>query len=184
MGNTADRGVKLWRIFRTSSKFQRCIPFTLSWEIARDKRGDVVCEHDDRDPGGATKYGIDQRDHPNVDVCALTQAQAERIYFQDEWTKMQCEDMPDKWALASFDSAVNIGCGRTAQHLQAVVGARADGVIGPVTLQFVRIASYNCLWDFLNKREQYYKSLPPRLKWAIPGLLNRVKALRTRLNTV
>jgi lysozyme family protein len=170
---------QLWAVLRTSSLFQQCIPFTLEWEITRNAQGDVICEHDPNDPGGATKYGIDQRDHPDVDVCALTQPAAERIYYLKEWTKLSCEQMPYIWAQTVFDSGVNPGMGFTARHLQICVGARADGLIGPKTIQAIKEAPFGVLWQLLNHREGYYRTRSPRLtKVYLEGWLNRVNALR------
>ena len=47
-------------------------------------RGKVVAEHDSKDPGGTTKYGIDARSHPGVDIENLTEQQALNIYWE-EW---------------------------------------------------------------------------------------------------
>lgn len=172
----------LFSALRTSLKFQRCIGFTLEWEIARNSQGEVICEHDPHDPGGATKYGIDQRDHPTIDVCSLTLSQAEHIYFTQSWAPAGCEVFPDHWALAVHDSAVNPGLHWAIHNLQIVVETEVDGIVGPQTIGAVRKAPTGALWDLLNRREAYYRALPVSLqKRYLSGWLHRVYALEAEI---
>ena len=39
------------------------------------------------DPGGETKFGITKREYPQVDIAALTRAEAIAIYFRDWWQR-------------------------------------------------------------------------------------------------
>lgn len=112
-------------------RFLAFIPLLLDLEIARNADGSVHTEHDPDDPGGATKYGIDQRSHPGVDIAALTQDQATAIYF-GEWTAAPVEALPPRLGELLFDIRVNGGPG--AAWLQQALNVIADGFTGPQTL--------------------------------------------------
>lgn len=90
--------------------------------------------NDPRDPGGETKYGISKRSYPRVDIGALTLEGAHRIYRADYWDKIHGDDLDPGLALVAFDAAVNNGVGQAVRWLQGAVGVKADGVIGPITL--------------------------------------------------
>ena len=89
----------------------KVIPFLWEWE-------GTIFENDPDDPGGATKYGIDQRSHPNVDIKNLTAEEATDIYW-NEWVKDGCEHLPAPLDWLFFDAAVNCGLGRAQQFLNA-----------------------------------------------------------------
>ena len=90
--------------------------------------------HDRRDPGGETKYGISKRSHPTVDIGALTLDGARRIYKANYYDKIHGDDLDPGLALVAFDAAVNNGVGQAIRWLQAAVGVKVDGVIGPATM--------------------------------------------------
>lgn len=161
-----------------NNRFDTCIGFVLRHETEHNADGSVKVERNPKDPGGVTKYGIDQRDHPNVNVAALTLHQATEIYRRDIWEKCNCERLKIPWDLAVFDSCVNPGF-KSARFLQQVVGTTIDGHIGPVTIAKVNGASIDQLFDFLHLREAYYRGLPERLKEEfLSGWLNRLADLR------
>jgi len=89
----------------------KVIPFLWEWE-------GTEFENDPDDPGGATKYGIDQRSHLNVDIKNLTSEEATDIYW-NEWVKDGCEHLPAPLDWLFFDAAVNCGLGRAQQFLNA-----------------------------------------------------------------
>lgn len=101
------------------------------------------------DPGGATNMGITRRTlaawrgvRPwrklaRSEVRALTRREAGRIYRARYWDAVSGDQLPDGVDYAVFDYAVNSGARRAAKELQRVVGARVDGVIGPMTLKAV-----------------------------------------------
>ena len=68
-------------------------------------------EDDPDDPGGRTKYGIDQRSHPNVDIRNLTRDQAKAIYRRDYWDAVKADELPPGLRLVVVDIAVNNGKG-------------------------------------------------------------------------
>lgn len=113
-------------------KFDRAMKFVLRWE------GGYV--NHPSDPGGETNFGIAKRSHPDVDIANLTEEGAKEIYKEEYWKKVKGDDLPDAIAVAVMDYAVNSGTSRSAKTLQRVVGAGADGAIGPATLAKVAAA--------------------------------------------
>ena len=132
--------------------FPEAMDFTLRWE------GGYV--HDRNDPGGATKFGISKRSHPDLDIAGLTDTQARLIYRRDYWLPMRCHDLPRPVALVVFDFAVHSGRRRAGRMLQraynALVAAdpplRIDGAIGPVTAHAVAVLDNGCKCNLLAHR--------------------------------
>jgi lysozyme family protein len=94
-----------------------------------------------------TKYGVTGRvlgAHRKLnrsatfeEVKALTLEEASDIYRQGYWGPARCDDLPSGLDFAVFDFAINSGVSRAVRSLQAVLKVKADGVVGPVTLQAV-----------------------------------------------
>ena len=144
-------------------------------------------EDDPADRGGATRFGIDQRSHPEVNIRNLTLEDAKRIYWQDYWTPVKADELPVGVGEVVFDIAVNNGRGRAIKWLQAAVGAVVDGVIGPKTVSFANSMPFGTgkeaglrLADLLlNRREDFYRSIAKgsQAKF-LRGWLNRNDKLR------
>lgn len=140
-----------------TQRFLDFMPFIFEWE------GETY-ENDPDDPGGATKFGIDQRSHPGVDIRHLTKDQAIDIYWK-EWLQDGCEPMPSPYAEVFFNCAVNMGLGRARQFDMEIPGADAN--------------------TFLTKQEAYYHHLAENhknLAKFLKGWLNRTTALRRRFH--
>jgi len=98
-----------------------------------------------KDPGGATMKGVTLLTFRRffgagktvAELKHITQEQLARIYRAGYWDKCCCDQLPDGVDYAVFDFAVNSGPGRAAKVLQAVLNAKQDGAIGPVTLGLV-----------------------------------------------
>lgn len=107
--------------------------------------------NDAGDPGGPTKWGIIYADLVQwrglperasragriAAVQAVTQDEAGRIYKAKYWDALRCDDLPAGVDYAVFDYGVNSGIHRAAKVLQRIVGAKADGVVGGMTLAAV-----------------------------------------------
>ena len=106
--------------------FDRAIEFVLSQE------GGFV--DDPADPGGTTKYGISHRAYPDIDIPAMTIDEARAIYRRDYWDAIRLDEIPEPLAFLTFDAAVNTGRSSAVRMLQAALGVKQDGVIGPVTI--------------------------------------------------
>lgn len=94
-----------------------------------------------RDPGGATNKGVTlatfRRYKPGASVAdlkAISDADVEIIYRDGYWKPVNADLLQPGVDLAVFDFGVNSGTGRAARHLQAVAGAKQDGVIGIKTI--------------------------------------------------
>jgi lysozyme family protein len=103
------------------------------------------------DPGGATNLGITLRTLADwrgvawsalgkAEVRALARPEAAAIYRKRYWEPCAGDDLPEGLDLALFDYAVNSGPGRAIRALQGLVGATADGLMGPKTLAAIRTA--------------------------------------------
>lgn len=160
-------------------RFNVCVDFVLKHETEYHADGSVRVERDPDDPGGTTKYGIDQRSHPNVNVATLSLQQAKEIYRAGEWMKCRCDCVKAPWDLAIFDAAVNMGMSRTIRLVQSVVQVTVDGFIGDKTIAAVNHSALDAYNEFLTLRESYYRSLPLTLRSKfLKGWLNRVADLR------
>ena len=115
-------------------------------------------ENDPDDSGGATKFGIDQRSHPDVDIKNLTEDQATDIYWL-EWIKDGCDHLPSPLDWIYFDACVNCGNYRASKFIDF---SGRD----PKKFQQLRIAFYYRLAD-----------QNPRLNKFLKGWINRVNDL-------
>lgn len=121
-----------------TAQFAACLE-----EVFRHEGGYV--DHP-RDPGGATNLGVTRRvlagwrgvspwfRLPKAAVKNLTKAEAAAIYRDLYWRACRGDDLPPGIDLALLDFAVNSGPARAIKSLQAEVGAKADGIVGPLTL--------------------------------------------------
>lgn len=109
--------------------FDRAIEFT------RKQEGGWADDIHDR--GGRTRFGISSKAHPTVDLETLTWEKAKAIYRRDYWEGAGCDRLPEPVDMVVFDAAVHSGRMRAGQWIQEAVGAKADGVVGDVTVRAV-----------------------------------------------
>lgn len=126
---------------------------------------------DPADPGGATNLGVTLATLQGwmgthevatvADVRGLTVAAVTPIYRARYWRAVSGDDLPAGVDLAVFDPAVNMGVGRAARFLQAVVWAERDGDIGPRTLAAVRSQpAADVINSLCDRRLTFYRGLP------------------------
>ena len=94
------------------------------------------------DLGGATMKGVTigryRQYYPaatKAQLRAISDADLQRIYRNDYWNKVNGDALSHGVDLAVFDFGVNSGPSRASKYLQAVVGAKQDGVVGGDTLK-------------------------------------------------
>lgn len=139
-------------------------------------------ENDPDDPGGATKFGIDQRSHPTLNIKALTKDQAEQIYL-DEYKASRASKLTYPLNYVFFDAVVNCGESRATKLLQRAVGATPDGFWGPLTedkyQDFLQSNDVTELCaDVIDERDAFYRAIGHgRLGKFLTGWTNRTKSL-------
>lgn len=153
-------------------RFTRWFDWLMIWE------GESY-ENDPDDPGGATKYGIDQRSHPEVDIRALTRDEAKRIYHADYWSRVKADDLPAGVGEVVADIAVNNGRARAARWLQQAVGVTVDGKIGPQTLAAAQTANkHQLIQALIDRRAEFYREIAKgKMSKFLRGWLNRNRDL-------
>lgn len=138
-------------------------------EVLRHEGGYV--DHP-KDPGGRTNLGVTQATYEdwvghkvNERIMrGLTVQQVRALYKVKYWDIIRGDDLPAGLDLCVFDFAVNAGPNRAVRYLQTMVGAKADGVIGPHTLslvsQYVRDRDKaTAVMVYQDSRVEYYKLL-------------------------
>jgi lysozyme family protein len=119
-------------------------PFETALLLVLRHEGGFV-EHP-RDPGGATNLGVTLQTLSRArgyavstqDLRNLTVEEATEIYRRLYWNVIRADELPPGLDLALFDLAVNSGPSRAIMLLQKVLGLKADGLIGPITLEAAR----------------------------------------------
>lgn len=152
-------------------RFEAFMPFILQEECNYPTRTDGEPSNDPDDPGGYTKFGIDQASHSEpgnvIDVKNLTYEMAMQVYFDypsQGWLQCLIENRPAKLGEAYFNCVVNAG----------------PGAARKIALQ----ASPGNYTDFLDYQESYYISLTKKnlhLAKFLPDWLGRTRRLRTFL---
>ena len=130
----------------------KIIPWLFKWE-------GTSYENDPDDPGGETRYGIDKRSHPSVNIRDLTTDQAADIYWS-EYVKYACDHLSPPFDWVFFNACVNCGVGR-AQKILKESGKDSS--------------------KFLSLQDSFYESLAaskPSSKKYLKGWLARTEDLR------
>lgn len=169
--------------------FNITLQFIFKWENVYDKKGNVIAENDPDDPGGLTKYGVDQRSNPDVDVANLTKEQAAQLYWA-EWVDCSAGKLPFPLSMAYFDAVVNTGKSQATRLLQRSCGAVVDGILGPKTLEAALGACENIGVEAVAKklcweRTKFYIKLveqDPKFTKFKRGWLNRTSDLEREIN--
>ena len=124
------------------------------------------------DPGGATNLGVTKRVYEEwvgrtVTLDKMEQLQVSDvapIYKKNYWNRVKGDQLPSGLDLCVFDFGVNAGTGRAAKYLQKLVGASADGAIGPNTLKKVNAfvdkhGIKDVVETYQANRQKYYEKL-------------------------
>ena len=101
------------------------------------------------DPGGPTNLGVTLANFRRYvkpggtisDLKKLTKAQAGTVYRRQYWDRVHGNEMPGGLDYAMFDFAVNSGPSRAIKFIQEIVGAKADGRLGPATMGAIQLSS-------------------------------------------
>ena len=165
-----------------NDSFQDALTFVLHWEGGlRD---------DPHDKGGRTNRGITQsvynawrasRGLAKQDVADIEDSEVRDIYQGGYWAPTGCPSLPQGLDLLTFDTAVNMGVGRSLRFLQAVVGCAVDGHYGPLT-QAAAAACDQLLAKraYCDHRKRFYQGIvasDPDQQEFLAGWLNRLAAV-------
>ena len=140
--------------------------FVISIPIILEHEGGDTITEDPDDPGGLTKYGISQRQFPDLDIRNLTEDQAKRIYHEKYWGKFGYGGFEyQELATKIFSLAVTMGGQQAHKLLQRASRACGrplieDGQIGPKTLLAVNSADNLAILAALRSEAAgYYRSV-------------------------
>jgi len=162
--------------------------FEKAIRLVLEHEGGFVNHKDDR--GGATNFGITEetlgrwRRSPvnEEDVKDLTTVEAKEIYKAYYWDPIQLDSFKDEiLAAIVFDQAVNRGVYRAATDLQKLVGVKADGKVGPVSLAAVNAVNPKVLaLDYIKAAQLHYAKIVknnPSQRVFIVGWIKRTHTL-------
>jgi lysozyme family protein len=169
------------------SEFSIAIP-----PVLRHEGGFV---EDANDPGGATNFGVSMRwlvsqgmlttlehqtgtDDAVTAVKKMTKEDAEAFYQKFWWDAYKYGTVNSQIiANKILDMAVNLGAPRAHRMVQAAVGVKTDGVLGPGSYGEINHTSPGSLLLTLqNTQAQFYKNLvaqKPQMQEFLQGWLNR-----------
>ncbi|TMV85243.1 hypothetical protein FGG78_20985 [Thioclava sp. BHET1] len=121
-----------------------------------------------RDRGGPTNKGITlatfrkfvQPGASIENLKALTDGQATIVYKRQFWDPIVASSLPIGIDYVTFDFAVNSGPDRAVHFLQAAIGAKPDGVVGPKTIAAARTSDPSTvIASISNARLSWMRSL-------------------------
>lgn len=168
----------------STSRFETSLRFVLKWEGDR-----FTNDPDDR--GGATRFGIIQREYdsyrrrrglPARSVEFITRDEVREIYQHEYWQAVQGNRLPTPLDIVMFDTGVLMGVGRAIRFLQQSLGVTVNGIIGSETLNALSGADSSAIADeFLSRREAFLHRIVernPSQEKFLRGWLNRLNDLR------
>lgn len=139
------------------------MPFILKEECNWPEDQSGQYSNDPDDPGGETKYGIDKRSHPNVDIKNLNLQGAMCIYWEHYWSPNACEILLPGEGEVVMNCCVNLGKGRVKELM-----TDSD----PIKFEYREDALYKRIAD-----------VHPQLQKFLPDWLRRDEHLRAWLET-
>ena len=140
--------------------FQQALDLTLGFEGG-------FCDNP-KDPGGMTNLGVTRSTWEDwvgtivTEDCMrhLSVEEVTPLYRGRFWNRACCEDLPAGLDFCVFDYAVNSGPKQAVVTLQRVLGLKADGVIGPLTLAAIGRENVGSLIeDYCDSRLRFLESL-------------------------
>lgn len=160
------------------ANFDKYAPRLLKWE------GGYV--DDPSDPGGATCKGVTLSAYrarygshrTKDDLRGISDGQWRAIMKGDYWDKCKGDLIVNQSVAEIFvDWCINSGAA-IIKKVQALVGAKADGIVGPKTIAAINAADQKKLHaDIKSARREYFESVVrkrPSSKIYLKGWLNRL----------
>jgi lysozyme family protein len=145
--------------------------------LKRTQLNEAGYNNDKDDRGGETNMGITKKYYPNEDIKNLTRERADAILYRDYWIKHKINTLPIEISDIVFDNAVVQGQGTAIMNLQKALNVKADGLIGPQTLNALNNINYlelkKLFTDNANAIEDAYQNNDPSQKKFEKGHRNR-----------
>lgn len=88
-----------------------------------------------------SKYGMSAAEYPTLDIANLTLATVQGMFDTNYWEKVRGDDLPFPIALCVADDAYNHGPEKAIHTLQAALGVKVDGELGPATIDAAQHAN-------------------------------------------
>lgn len=145
--------------------------------------------YDKFDRGGATNKGVTLntfrayygQDKTTADLKAITADEWTQIFKAGYWDKMKADDIRSQSvAELLVDFAYNSGVATASRHIQALVGTKTDGVIGPKTISAINAHTPRILFQRLQRdRLQYVENIVkanPSQRRFLQGWRNRINS--------
>lgn len=125
-----------------SNRQHKVFYYALSWHLKHEG----TWSNHPADPGGFTYAGISQVAHTNwhgwqylLDNGTIPDNVIAAFYDSLVWRPMMCDSMPPALAFYLFDTACLLGTPYATYLLQKALKSAPDGIVGPNTLQAIRI---------------------------------------------
>ena len=136
--------------------------------LVRTKLNEGGYVNHENDRGGETNMGITKKYYPDEDIKNLTRERATMILYKDYWLKYKINTLPIEISDIVFDNAVVQGQTTAIKNLQKALNIKADGIIGPKTINALRGVNYKKLKkifsDKANAVEDEYQKNDPTQK--------------------
>jgi len=154
-----------------NTNFTVCLSYILNDEgyHPNDPKNPFGFVNDPHDPGGMTQLGVTKKAWEDFvghsvtenDMKSLRPDTVSQFYREKYWDTCHGDTLPAGVDYAMVDFAVNSGPGRAVKFLQEVVGVKADGGIGPMTLDAIALMTpTQIITDLCDKRIAFLQSLP------------------------
>lgn len=148
-------------------EFDRDVKITLGFEGGTNA--------DPVDRGGLTKFGVNEKQYPDVRRPDFDVHDALAIYFKDYWIKSGCNEMPYPLSMVVFDCAVNCGQPSAIKWVQEtlkLIGNNIviDGKMGIATeTAILTVGQYRLIAGIMGCRLRRYVDLigkyPAQIKY-------------------
>lgn len=140
---------------------ERIFKYTLRWEGVTDIEKGGNLHNVPGDSGGYTLWGIAYNHNKGLfhnfdDFADTTYEEAAAIAYIKYYRAIQAFILPENCQLIYFDMAYNMGNKRAIIKMQKCAGVPADGIIGPVTREYMHCVTPECLYDL---RKGFYNRL-------------------------
>jgi len=133
-----------------------------------------------RDDAGAgpSKFGINKRANPDIDVENLDEATARKLYKERYWDKIGASELPENIRPMAYDTSVLMGPGRAKEFLQAsggdpekFMGMRRSFLHNLVEKNPAKYGKYAKSWE--NRNNELMGSGPVAMASAPTGVVAR-----------